>query len=259
MSSYRFILTLCLAVAASFAASAQLKIIPQERLETVASPRLSADSAALSFDTRHIVAEPMNEDDAPRTFRYNVTNISDREINVTSVKTTCSCLAAMSETMILRPGETSGIVVRYNPKGHPGKFERKAFVYTSTGNDPAAVLKLSVDVQTGADLSGEWPVQMGGIRMRRDEITFQHGVKSVEKLRFINLTGSPLRLECEKHFLPACLKFRTEPEVLEAGQTGEMIISYDPSVKADDAMKVILKGLGLPPSKSSINVKMKKD
>lgn len=259
MTAFRFILTLCLAVAASFTATAQLKIIPKERLEAVVSPRLSADSSALSFDTRHIVAEPITEDDAPRTFRYKVTNVSDYEINVTSVKTTCSCLTAMAEKMTLLPGDASEIVVRYNPKGHPGKFERRVFVYTSEGNDPAAVLKLSVDVQTGADLSGEWPLQMGGIRMRRNEITFRYGVKSAEKLRFINLTESPLRLDCEKHFLPACLTFRTEPEVVEPGQTGEMVISYDPSVKSEDAMKIILKGLGLPPSKSSINVKMKKD
>lgn len=252
-------MTLCLAVAASCAASAQLKIIPKERLEAVASPRLSADSSALSFDRRHIVAEPMNEDDAPKTFRYKFTNVSDREVTITSVKTTCSCLTAVTETVSLLPDDTSEIIVRYNPKGHPGKFERKVFVYTSEGNDPAAVLKLSVDVQTGADLSGEWPLQMGGIRMRRNEITFQYGVKSAEKLRFINLTGNPLRLDCEKHFLPASLTFRTEPEVVEAGQTGEMIISYDPSVKAEDGMKIILKGLGLPPSKSSIKVKMKKD
>jgi hypothetical protein len=148
--------------------------------------------------------------------------------------------------------------VTYNPKGHPGKFERKIFVYTQDGNAPAAVLRLSVEVATGADLSQEWPVQMGGIRLRRSEVAFSAGAKGVEQLRFINLSGRPLALQCEENFLPECLSFRTEPEVVEDGAEGVIVISYDPSLPGvRDSMNVILKGLGLPPTKSSITVRIK--
>ena len=189
-------------------------------------------------------------------FRFE--NVGDRVLNISRLVSTCSCMTATSERLEVRPGEVSDIMVRYNPKGHPGKFDRKVYVYTDSGNDPAAVLRLSVQVEAGKDLSGEWPVQMGTVRLRRSEIAFTEGVRAVEKMRFVNTGRKALKLECETAFLPECLSFRTEPQIVEAGNEGEIVITYDPSKGADlQNVKIILKGLGLPPSRSSIIVKRK--
>ena len=239
-------------------ADAQLRMVSREKLQEVANPALSADSASLSFEQKHIIAEPMNEDDAPRTFVYRFTNIGKETLAIKRLVFTCSCASAVCPVKEVAPGTTAEISVIYNPKGHPGKFERKIFVYTQDGNVPAAVLRLSVEVASGADLSQEWPIQMGCIRLRRSEVAFSAGAKGVEQLRFINLSGKPLALQCEEPFLPECLSFRTEPEVVEDGAEGVIVISYDPSLPgARDSMNVILKGLGLPPTKSSITVRIK--
>ena len=249
----------CTAVMLSvMTADAQLRMVSREKLQEVANPALSADSASLSFEQKHIIAEPMNEDDAPRTFVYRFTNIGKETLAIKRLVFTCSCASAVCPVKEVAPGTTAEISVIYNPKGHPGKFERKIFVYTQDGNVPAAVLRLSVEVASGADLSQEWPIQMGCIRLRRSEVAFSAGAKGVEQLRFINLSGKPLALQCEEPFLPECLSFRTEPEVVEDGAEGVIVISYDPSLPgARDSMNVILKGLGLPPTKSSITVRIK--
>lgn len=249
----------CTAVMLSvMAADAQLRMVSREKLQEVANPALSADSASLSFAQKHIIAESMNEDDAPKTFVYRFTNISKETVAIKRLVSTCSCASAVCSVKEVAPGASAEISVKYNPKGHPGKFERKIFVYTQDGNAPAAVLRLSVEVATGADLSQEWPVQMGSIRLRRSEVDFSAGAKGVEQLRFINLSGRPLTLQCEEAFLPECLSFRTEPAVVEDGAEGVIVISYDPSLPvARDSMNVILKGLGLPPTKSSITVRIK--
>lgn len=242
---------------AGASASAQLRILPKEKVESVSNPRLSRDSSALAFDTRHIDAGTMNEDDAPKNFVYGFRNVSDRTIRIKRLVSTCSCASASADVLEVVPGAEAEISLLYNPKGHPGRFERKVFVYTEGEKDPAAVLRLTVAVENGADLSGEWPVQMGSIRLRRSEIGFSEGVKAVEKLRFINLSGKPLTLECDRIFLPDCLSFRTEPETVPDGKTGEIIISYDPSKGGwRPMMKLILKGLGVPPGRSSITVNM---
>lgn len=239
----------------SMTAYSQIRIVPQERLKAVTSPRLACDSSALSFDTRYIAAPKMNEDDDPVTFIYNMTNVGNKTLEIKLLRTTCSCVTAVSDVSALKPGQTARISVRYNPKGHPGKFERKVFVYTQDGNDPSAVLRLSVEVESGADLSDEYPVQMGPIRLRRAEIVFTEGVKSVEKLRFINLSGKDIKLGCETAFLPGCLSFEARPENVPAGMEGEIVISYDPKKElSGKEMKVMLKGLGLPPSRTSIKV-----
>ena len=252
----RFIMV-CFAIAfTATALQAQMRIIPQERLEAVSNPRHSADSADLSFAQKHIVAEPMNEDDAPKTFVYRFTNVGKETITIRRMNTSCSCASAVCPRADVRPGEEAEILVTYNPKGHPGKFERKVFVYTQEGNAPAAVLKLSVDVASGADHSTEWPIQMGGIRLRRSEVSFVQGRKAVETVSFINLSGKTLKLECEEMLLPESITFEAEP--VEHMAEGTMRISYDPSKpETRETAKLILKGLGVPPSKSSITIRIK--
>lgn len=255
----RFIALTLLSLAMVQSGLAQIRIIPREKIESVSNPRLSADSAVLSFETLRIVAEVMNEDDPPKTFFYRFENTGHEPISVTRLVSTCSCASAKAGRNVIGPGEKGEIAVRYDPKGHPGKFERRVFVYTDEGNAPAAVLKLVVDVENGADLSGIWPVQMGSIRMRRSEVTFVEGVRAVEKLRFINLSGRELALTCEEAFLPECLSFRSEPEMVKDGEEGEMIISYDPERYCGrEVSKVMLKGLDVPPSRSSVTVVIRK-
>lgn len=260
MRLFRLILLTMLGLHLVLVASAQIRIVPREQLEAVASPRLSADSSSLVFDTRHIMADPMNEDDGPKTFVYRFRNASEGVLTVRRLVSTCSCATASCSAGSVAPGETDEISVRYDPKGHPGRFERKVFVYTMEGDSPAAVLRLSVEVETGKDLSGDWPVQMGPVRMRRETVCFTEGVKAVEKIRFMNLSGRPLALGCEETFLPECLSFRTEPSLVQDGEEGEIVISYDPLKKGfNGRTKVMLKGLGLPPSRSSVSVVLKQD
>ena len=256
MRTGRIILIFFLLLGVSVCAKAQMKILPREKIDNVANPRLSPDSAALKFETRHIVAEPINEDDAPPTYIFRFENVGQRTLNIDRLVSTCSCASASIDKKEVKPGERAEIAVRYNPKGHPGRFERRIFVYASGVNDPAAVLKLTVNVENGKDLSGVWPVQMGPIRLRRSSVEFVRGRKVVEKLRFINLSGKPLKLQCEKTFLPDCLDFAAD--MVEDGQEGEIVISYDPSKPGvREQMKVILKGLGLPPTKATITVNIK--
>lgn len=237
-------------------ASAQMKIISRERVEEVSNPRLSADSASVVFDTKHIVAEPMSEDDAPKTFVYKFRNVGDKPLQILRLVSTCSCASATCAVKSVAPGASAEISVKYFPKGHPGRFERKVFVYTQEGNDPAAVLRLSVDVTSGSDHSILWPVQMGGIRLRRSDVTFIKGQKAVETINFLNLTGKTLKLQCEEMFRPQCISFSSEP--VADGAEGVMTVTYDPSKPgAKDSVKLILKGLGLPPSRSTINIRIK--
>ena len=252
-------------------ASAQIRIIPRDRVEAVSNPRLSADSASVVFDTKHIVAEPMSEDDAPKNFIYTFRNVGDKPLQIQRLVSTCSCASATCAVKSVAPGASAEIQVKYFPKGHPGRFERKVFLYTQSGNDPAAVLRLTVDVSSGADNATQWPVQMGGIRLRTTEVAFVKGQKAVETISFLNVSGKPLKLECETAFMPDCLTFSSDQ--VDNGAEGTIRIAYDPAKPghpsasgsghpsasgARDTFSLILKGLGLPPSKSTITVILSK-
>jgi hypothetical protein len=97
---------------------------------------------------------------------------------------------------------------------------------------------------------------MGFIGLRTSEVVFRKGTPAVENLNFINMGPDPLTLECEKMFLPACMKFETRPETVAAGEEGVMVISYEPTGEQErDHVPLILKGLGTTPGKSTIKIR----
>ena len=239
-------------------AQAQIKIVPRERLEAVNNPRLSLDAVSLKFETTFIEAEPMGEDDGIKTFVYPFTNSGKDTIQIKRLVSTCSCATAVCPVGGLLPGESSEIVVRYNPKGHPGTFERKVFLYTDDLTSPSAILRLAVKVDRGVDLSGMFPVGMGNIRVRTKTVSVERDCKAVQRCVFVNVSDKPLKLECEKAMLSPCLNVRTEPEIVAGGEEGEIVITYDPAKGGvRDRMPVILKGLGVPPTQSTITVMVK--
>lgn len=234
-------------------ASAQLKMISKEKLKSVNYPDLSADSLSLAFVTKHIIAEPMNEDDAPKIYAFGFVNKGQCDLEIKRLVSTCSCLQACCLDRVVAPGQKSEIIMTYNPKGHPGKFERKVFVYTQDGNAPAAVLRLSVEVDNGSDISSQYPVAMGKIRLRRKTISFTKGTDAVEKLRFVNVSGKELQFAFDKAFLPECIKIEvpsTRPD-----EEAEIIVRYDSTKPgAREKHTIFLNGLGVPPSQSALIV-----
>lgn len=254
------ILSMLTACAVHVSVQAQIRIIPREKIEAIANPEHSSDSSWLSFNTKSIIADPMNEDDSPKTFRYVFRNVGPETLQIRRLVTTCSCAVARCGKDKVEPGDSAVINVTYHPEGHPGRFERRIFVYTQDGSSPAAILSLSVNVEAGEDFSSLYGYQMGTIRLRRTEITFSKGERGVETIPFVNIGDKMLKMEYDKDMLPDCLSVSFEPEEAGSRQEGKIIISYDPSKgHVRDEMSVMLKGLGLSPRMSSIKVKIKND
>ena len=251
----RILLSIILMVSAS-TAYGQLKLVPKEKLSEVASPRHSEDSSSFRFESRYIDAGTLNENDQPKTLYFAFTNIGRDTLHISQIRTTCSCLTAFCDRVVIAPGENAEIVTRYNPKGHPGTFERRIFVYTGENTRPSAVLKVAAKVETASELS-DYPVQMGTLRLRRNEVVFVKGQKSTESIRVLNVGTKPLTLECEQMFLPPCIAFKVDPVTIQPGQKGEMHIIYDPEKAGENAnLKLMLKGLGVPPSQSTIKLRI---
>lgn len=240
MSIFRNISMTFVLMVMSIQANAQLRIF-------------APDSSILSFDTKHIVAETMDEDYDPVTYTFSFRNTGMKKVRIDRVQTTCSCAYAYCDSPVVSPGGEAVISVRFSPKGHPGKFDRKIYVYTRSEEEPVAVLTLSVDVQNSMDLSGQYPISMGDIRLKGAVVKFRKGVAATETLRFVNVSGRSLKFDCDRALLPDCLRFYAEP--VRPLKEGVIRISYDPSKGGErDEMVIILPGIGGTPSGSSIKV-----
>lgn len=258
MKRNRLISLLCFLLICPLAAPAQVRIISREKLDSVSNPKLAPNSNALEFDRLHITAEPMTEDDSPESFTYTFRNQSQSSLTVSRIVSTCSCVRAACDRTVVAPGEYATVRVTYDPKGHPGSFERRIFVYTDENIQPSATLRLSVQVSSGADKSGQFPVDMGKIRLRSKEVKASANGRSVETLVYMNVSDAPVTLRCEEMLLPDCISFRSEPETVGKGEEGRIVITYDPAAdgKGRKEYLLVLKDLGLPPSQSSIKIKV---
>ena len=251
----RIVSIIFVALWAFVTAQAQIVIIPRERLEAMNHTKITAASLSMKFETTVITADTMGEDDGIQTFIYPFMNVGEDTLKIRRMVSGCSCMTAVCQKMSLAPGDSTAIVVKYNPKGHPGRFERKVMVYAGQDEDPTVILRLNVEVERGSDLSGLYPVAMGNIRLRRNEVSFHSGRREVQRCPFVNVSEKELALTWDTFLMPACLSVRTEPAVLQPQQEGDIVITYEPEKGGQrPKMPVIFKGLGLPPMQSSIMV-----
>lgn len=96
----------------------------QEKTDTLINPPLMKQGEQiLRFDKTVLNIGTMTEDDAPKIYHFTYTNVSDKTINLTHVRTTCGCTVADVHTGEILPGESGVIALTYNPKNHPGTID----------------------------------------------------------------------------------------------------------------------------------------
>lgn len=125
-------------------ANAQLKILPKDRLDSIANPPLAQNSGTMVFDKMFIDGVKMTEADAPRSFEYGFVNRGSSPLVIARLVSSCSCAAASYDKRIIKPGEWGVIRIVYNPKGRIGTNLQRVFVYTADNTQPTAILRLEV-------------------------------------------------------------------------------------------------------------------
>ena len=239
----------------------QFRIIPREKLDSLANPVAAADSP-LRFAQTKIDAGTIGEDDAPSEYRFTWHNDGREPLVITEVRTGCGCAVAKYDRKPVMPDGEGTITVTYHPKGHPGYFLRKIVVYTQGGNQPSAVLELSGNVTPSARPTHEYPHAMGALRLKQTEVRMDAAQRTVERIAVMNAGDTPLRITADSRLLPECLTVRCLPETIPAGGFADIEIAFEPQ-KVNGMMPrqipVIIEGVQLAPSKRTIYVRFDND
>ncbi len=238
-------------------------------IDSLSNPAVAEGSGVMRFETVRIEAGDMNEDSAPAEYEFRWRNEGSSPLSVTFVQTTCGCAAPSFERRMVQPGERSSLKIKYHPKGHPGGFLRRIFVYTNLSeNLPTAVLELSGRVIPSVLPTGDYPVAMGGLLLKRSIVSFSGDGRQTERIECLNAGDKRLKISADSKVLPAGVTF--EPLTLEPGQIADIVLRFDPSKALEKPMgdfhapasgknpasaPVFLQGLGLPPTKCMITIK----
>ena len=201
----------------------------------------------MSFDSLSIDIGRIDEDGEPVKCVFRWKNHSGAPVSVLMVRTTCECLVPEFSTEPVAPGGESTVTFVYHQKGHQGKIDRKAFVYTGlSSGSPTAVLEVKGTVVPSSRPVWQYRYRMGALLLRQTMVRIDGKEKQVERIACMNDGDSGLSLSVDSSALPECFSFRCEPAVLGPGETGDIVISFDPGKVRDslpDEIPVILQGL----------------
>ena len=227
-------------------------------LDSLAHPKVSETGRTMHFAEKVLDTGNIREDGGPREYRYSWLNAGDLPVSVVKVTATCGCTVPGFDRSPVAPGDSSSLTVTYYPKGHPGNFSRRIFVYTDlSGKFPAAILTLQGHVEPAAIPVWEYGYRMGSLVLKRNEVRFAEGRKEVARILCMNAGDKPMDLGAETMLLPPYIKVRFEPGHIAPGEKADIVISYDPGaapMRMLDSVPVILTGPDVPPSRRTVKV-----
>lgn len=246
------------ALVAARPARGQFHIVPRERLDSMAQPALAHGAQAMRFDRTRIETGAIGEDDGPKSFVFTWRNTGDKPLVITRVKTTCGCAVPTCGKRPVKPGETDSVTVTYHPKGHPGSFARKIFLFTQLDeNAPTATLELAGEVIPSARPTYAYPHARGNLLLKQEVIRFTGTAPAAESIECLNGGNDTLRVRIDTRILPPCVRARFAPEALPPGGVGELTVRFDPAAgKAPGRIPLFLRGLGLQPGQSTVMVRI---
>lgn len=237
---------------------AQIKIIPQTKLDSVSNPRTVANAPMTFIDGNRFTIGDIREDAAAWSRSIKWHNEGGDAIVITSVKSSCSCLKAEVVNRVVMEGADGEIKLSYLPKGHMGAFEQRVYVYTNLSQTiPTAVLYVRGRVVSSVARANEYPYHRGMLRLRQDTLRLEGRRSQTLRVACLNAGSRSMRLSEDTLLTSEGITMRCEPEVLPGGAEGDLVITYNASESANEqSLRLYIKGLTLPPRERLILLKV---
>ena len=74
-------------------------------------------------------------------------NVGDADLEITDIKTSCGCTAAIPSAKTLRPGEEAEMKVEFDTKDRSGRVSRTIQVVTNEKDVPTKILTIFADIK----------------------------------------------------------------------------------------------------------------
>ena len=238
--------------------SAQIRIIPQERVLEAANPKAVASS--LRFVPERVDFGTIDEMSGVWQGEAMLVNGGADTVVVTNVKSTCGCLKADFARRVIAPNGRVVVALKYYPRGHAGRVVQRLLVYTNRSETkPSAILSVGGLVTASEDRSDDYPYMRGVLRLRQEQVVFDDSGRQVQRIAFMNGGSTELNLEVDTNLLPKGVSVRFEPSSVAPKGQGDVVVEYNPTevTLPTSLSKIYIKGLNIPPRHSAIDVILK--
>jgi len=111
---------------------------------------------------------------------FKVTNKGGKDLNISRVQTTCGCTAAVLDSQMLKPGESTRLKVTFDPRGKGGPQTRPVWIYSNDPKAPQKSLTITSNVLnvTPPPTSSAFPTPVSATAMQPSMSAFPTPVSS---------------------------------------------------------------------------------
>lgn len=237
----------------------QIRIVPRAKLDSLAHPATAEGAQAMRFERTQVDAGHIAEDGTPPGYTFRWHNEGMVPLVITRVRTTCGCAVATYGRQPVPAGGEGTVTVTYHPKGHPGSFDRRIFVYTQLSDKtPTAILHLTGTVVASQRTDDDYPYAMGTLRLKQQSVRFAPEGRQSGRIECLNTGDKAIQPRCNEHLLPAGITFSCEPATLAPGDRGDLVIGFDPAQatrKPPPQLPLVLEGPNVPPSRRTLQIR----
>ena len=237
--------------------AAQMTVIPRERIDSIARPRTVTDSGMTLIGGEHIDLGDIVEADGVVERVLEWENKGQSPIVITRVKSSCSCVTVTATRDVIAPSQRGRLTLRFNPSRRLGGISYRVLIYSSLSDElPTAVLNISGKVLSSVEGRSSYPEQCGALLLESRRVRLSEG----DEVHIACMNGGEqsLTLSEDNRLTPEGLTLRCEPEVLRAGERGEIIIECESVLGETQQIMLYIKGLSLPPRQRLIVVELEK-
>lgn len=165
----------------------------------------------------------------PVTAVFEFKNKSKQRLTINEVKPDCRCVSVDYPHSSIAGGATFQIRMTYDAR-QLGHFNQQAAIISNDTKKPFYIMMQGVVLEHYVDLSKHYPVDMGDLRLDKNEIEFDdvnRGDRQVQQLRIYN-NGTRIYQPYLMH-LPPYLTATVTPERLVSGEEGVITVTLNSS------------------------------
>lgn len=163
----------------------------------------------------------------PRKVSFTLKNTGNEPLHINEVIPSCGCVSVEWTREPVAPGGEGQITTEYDAR-MLGVFQKDLEVYTNASEQPFYLHLQGRVVAKLSDYSGDFPIDLGNVRMNVDNIEFDdvnRGDRPVAELQIVNLSRASYRPQLMH--LPPYLTAQYLPEVLSGGRIGRILLTLD--------------------------------
>ncbi|WP_373495488.1 DUF1573 domain-containing protein [Aquiflexum sp.] len=190
----------------------------------------------LTWEQKKIDIGAVLEEKGPVQVEYFAVNNHPDSIYITHVTTDCGCTSVDYSKDTLSRENIASIKVQFDPDHRGGDFSKVIIIRTNQDIYGDTLYLEGINMPIPENIEMAYPHRIGGLGFKLSAVNMGNVFTNEPKIKYVevhNFGSGEVSLEKVQEGLPSYLMASMQPEIINPGQRGLLIFSYDGERKND--------------------------